>query len=228
MPPQFAHNPEDESCCVGWLAYHVGMHRKPDSLAAAEEGPVPDGTCGAALNGAKRCSAPVDVGAPVNLCTGHLLAAHEWVAHEFGVTDTLPSPCRACGSRLGVKYPSGWLCAICEWKVGDTPDDDAVADVRVDVVYYIRFGNRIKIGTSANPRRRLAGLRHDELLAFERGNRQVEQRRHAQFAEYRILRTEWFDINEALTRHIGVLGGGIDDPWSRYALWLSEYRALRG
>ena len=43
---------------------------------------------------------------------------------EFGVTDVLPSPCLACGSRLGVRYPSGWLCAICEWRVGELPDGD--------------------------------------------------------------------------------------------------------
>ncbi|PPG99701.1 ATPase, partial [Rathayibacter sp. AY1H3] len=30
---------------------------------------------------------------------------------------------------------------------------------RVDVVYYIRFGERIKIGTSGNPRQRLHRLR---------------------------------------------------------------------
>jgi hypothetical protein len=83
-----------------------------------------------------------------------------------------------------VRYPSGWLCAVCEWKVGDLPDG-IVASTRLDVVYYLRAGDRIKIGTSANPRARLAQLSFDDLLAFERGNRTLEQRRHAQFAESR-------------------------------------------
>lgn len=173
------------------------------------------------------CAEPVVPGAPVNLCAQHLLDAHDWVAREVGITDTLPSPCLACGSRLGVRYPSGWLCAICEWRVGEIPDRDASeAVVRVDVVYYLRFRDRIKIGTSGNPRQRLAGLRYDELLAFERGDRALEQRRHAQFASHRLSRTEWFEVHDALAEHIRILSAGVDDPWSRHRLWLSERLAL--
>lgn len=121
-------------------------------------------TSGCAIAG---CGAPVDPHAPLELCTSHLLAAHDWVAREAGVTDVLPSPCLACGSRLGVRYPSGWLCAVCEWRVGALPEGDAAP--RIDVVYYLRYRDRIKIGTSANPRLRFAALPHDEVLAFERG-----------------------------------------------------------
>ena len=171
------------------------------------------------------CALPVVVGAPVDLCAQHLLAAHDWVARDNGVTDLLPSPCLACGSRLGVRYPSGWLCAICEWRVGELPDQSA-PHARVDVVYYLRFRDRIKIGTSANPRQRFAGLRYDELLAFERGDRLVEQRRHAQFSAHRILRSEWFEAHEALTGHITVLSAGVDDPWAQLARWRSERLAI--
>jgi hypothetical protein len=184
--------------------------------------------CGIVLETGEPCPEPVAVGAPLNLCTRHLLAAHDWAAGEFGVTDTLPSPCVACGSRLGVKYPSGWLCAVCEWKLGDVPEADDIAVARVDVVYYLRFRDQIKIGTSANPRQRLASLRYDELLAFERGDRTLEQRRHAQFASHRLARSEWFAAHEALTQHIEVLRGGAVDPWSQYALWRSQLLALRG
>ena len=117
--------------------------------------------------GGVACPSPVAAGAPLDLCVTHLLEAHDWVDREFGVTDLLPSPCLACGSRLGVRYPSGWLCALCEWRVGELPDGP-IADGRVDVVYYLRYGDRIKIGTSANPRQRVASLPHDEVLAFER------------------------------------------------------------
>ena len=71
---------------------------------------------------------------------------------EFGVTDLLPAPCAFCGSRLGVRYPSGWLCAVCEWRAGEPPPE-GLAPVRVDVVYYLRYRDRIKIGTSATPAR---------------------------------------------------------------------------
>ena len=196
-------------CYVGGGGYGTGM----------------SAACGIVSESGGPCAEPAEPDAPVNLCTSHLLAAHDHVAAHVGVTDVLPSPCLACGSRLGVRYPSGWLCAICEWKAGDVPDED-LSRRRVDVVYYVRYQDRIKIGTSGNPRSRLASQRFDELLAFERGDRVVEQRRHAQFASHRILRTEWFEPHDALARHIEVLSMGVEDPWARYARWVSEQIAL--
>lgn len=173
------------------------------------------------------CAATAEPDAPVPLCTQHLLVAYEWMSRDVGVTDLLPSACLACGSRVGVRYPAGWVCATCEWRVGDIPEG-AGTPIRVDVVYYIRFGERIKIGTSGNPRGRLAALPWEEVLAFERGGRAVEQRRHALFAEHRIPGSEWFHSNDALTAHIDELREGVDDPWDRYALWVSQELALRG
>ena len=60
------------------------------------------------------CRGPVPAGAPVPLCEAHLAMAGEWAGVEYGLTDVLPSPCLLCGSRLGVHYASGWLCAVCE------------------------------------------------------------------------------------------------------------------
>jgi len=173
------------------------------------------------------CPRPVEPGSPVPLCTQHLLVAYDWVARDAGVTDLLPSPCSACGSRVGVRYPSGWVCSVCEWRVGDIPDAES-SQARVDVVYYLRYRDRIKIGTTANPRQRFASLPHDEVLAFELGGRALEQRRHAQFAAYRIPHTEWFETNEALVRHIADLAEGVDDPWHVYAFWRSRRLALGG
>jgi hypothetical protein len=173
------------------------------------------------------CGSPAHAGAPVALCLPHLLEVHDWVAGEFGVTDVLPSPCAFCGSRLGVRYPSGWLCAVCEWRVGDPPPDDPAAS-RVDVVYYLRFQDRIKIGTTANPVQRFASLPHDEVLAFERGDRTLEQRRHAEFAHLRIPGTEWFETDPALLAHVERLCDGAPDPWALLARWRSEAAALRG
>ena len=172
------------------------------------------------------CLSVVEPAAPIDLCTTHLLVAHEWVTRETGATDILPSPCLACGSLVGVRYPSGWLCAVCEWRVGDLPDGEAV-EPRVDVVYYLRYKDRFKIGTSGNPRRRFASLPHDEVLAFERGGRTLEQRRHAQFAATRIPHTEWFEASDELSSHIAELAAG-GDPWERYAFWVSREIALRG
>ena len=170
------------------------------------------------------CRATADAGAPLALCPAHLIGAHDWVADAAGVVDLLPSPCLACGNRVGVRYPSGWICARCEWRVGDIIEETAL----VDVVYYIRQRERIKIGTSANPRGRLAALHYDEVLAFERGDRRVEHLRHEQFAAHRFPRTEWFAINDELLEHIAAIAAGVDDPWQRHALWVSQELARRG
>ena len=173
------------------------------------------------------CVAPAEPDAPLELCGRHLATAAEWSEREHGVTDLLPTPCRVCGSRLGVRWPSGWLCAVCEWRLGDIVDGE-LPPPRVDVVYYLRFDDRVKIGTTSNPRQRLAAIRHHELLAFERGDRALEQRRHAQFTEERFARTEWFHLSDALGAHIDVLRAGISDPWRQHARWMSEAIALQG
>ncbi|CAN5274266.1 hypothetical protein BH11ACT3_BH11ACT3_23530 [soil metagenome] len=172
------------------------------------------------------CGGAVDPDAPLALCELHLALAADWAQRESGVTDLLPAPCRACGSRLGIHYLSGWICAVCEWRYGETADGE-LAPPRVDVVYYLRHGDRVKIGTTANPRQRFGALWHDEVLAFERGDRKLEQRRHAQFADDRIGRSEWFRLSEPIAVQVEtIMGGG--DPWELHALWMSEAVALRG
>jgi hypothetical protein len=169
----------------------------------------------------------VPAGSPVALCERHLAVAGEWADREFGVTDVLPGPCRLCGSRLGIRYASGWLCAVCEWRYGDLIDHE-LPPPRVDVVYYLRYDDRVKIGTSGNPRQRLAAIWHDDLLAFERGDRRLERRRHTQFEEERFERTEWFRLSDRLLAHIDLVRAGADEPWDRYARWVSEVAALQG
>lgn len=141
----------------------------------------------------------------------------------WGVTmGELPGPCLLCGAVDGERRADGWWCARCGWRAGDAPDPD-LPFPRVDVVYYIRFDARVKIGTSRRPRQRLAVLWHHELLAFERGGREVEQRRHREFAHLREG-GEWFTSAPELLAHADALAGGAD-PWDAYARWVSE--ALR-
>ncbi|WP_456284694.1 GIY-YIG nuclease family protein [Microbacterium sp. JZ101] len=131
---------------------------------------------------------------------------------------TLADPCAFCGGREGERV-GGWpRCARCGWIVGDAPDAD-LAPPRVEVVYYLRYAERVKIGTSTDPRRRLRTIRHEELLAFEQGGRPVEQARHAQFAHLREG-GEWFTAAPELLAHIASLADG--DPWHRYLRWLAD------
>ena len=161
----------------------------------------------------------------IALCSDHLAVAAEVHGFGFGVSDGLPMPCRLCGSRLGVRHTEGWTCAVCEWPYGEHPDGE-LPPPRVDVVYYLRFADRVKIGTTANPRQRFAAIRHEEVLAFERGDRRLEQRRHREFAEERAGSSEWFERSERLSAHIDVLAGGVE-PWDRWRRWVAEATATR-
>lgn len=172
------------------------------------------------------CAAPRAADAPVPLCERHLAVAADWVS-PAGIEATLPGPCLVCGGRVGVRYPSATLCATCEWPYGDVPDGE-LPPPRIDVVYYIRFDDRIKIGTTTNPRQRLARLWHQELLGFERGDRTLERARHERFAADRFPGTEWFRSSPELLAHVAVVAAGVPDPWALHARWTSEALALRG
>lgn len=74
------------------------------------------------------------------------------------------------------------------------------------VVYYLRFGDRIKIGTSTNLARRLQSVPCDEVMAVEPGGLALEGARHDKFAELRIT-GEWFRPGDALLDHVFDLRG---------------------
>lgn len=156
------------------------------------------------------------------LCAHHLALAADSSPRD----DVLPHPCLVCGGRIGVRLASGIVCATCEWVHGVVPDGDLPMP-RVDVVYYLRFDDRVKIGTTANLRQRLGAIWHQELVALERGDRELEHRRHVELSTSRIGRTEWFRLDDAVTAHLAVVSGG-RDPWALHARWRSEALALRG
>lgn len=138
---------------------------------------------------------------------------------------SLPSPCRVCGGGCGERLEDVWVCARCGWRLGDAPDAD-LPRPRIDVVYYLRYRDRVKIGTSATPRRRLAAIMHDELLAFEPGDRRVEHARHIEFGELREG-GEWFTLTGLLLAHVDEVRERIGEPWAAYDRWLGDaYRRL--
>ncbi|MFC4006609.1 GIY-YIG nuclease family protein [Nonomuraea purpurea] len=75
---------------------------------------------------------------------------------------------------------------------------------RSSVVYYIQFGDRVKIGFTTNLEKRLTALPHDEVLATEPGGQVTERRRHEEFETYRIT-GEWFEMGDELVDHINEL-----------------------
>ena len=103
------------------------------------------------------------------------------------------------------------------WGIEGEPDADiaqllaAIAEraaedpiIRSPLVYYVQFGDRIKIGTTIDLPWRLHDVPCDAVLATEPGDRQLEHQRHEQFAEFRIYR-EWFRPGRPLMDHIATL-----------------------
>lgn len=83
------------------------------------------------------------------------------------------------------------------------------------IVYYVRRGQLIKIGTTTRPAKRFEALMPDEIMAFEPGGRQVEAARHRQFHHLRQGR-EHFAKGDDLIRHvkrIRTAHGAPDPAW---------------
>lgn len=68
------------------------------------------------------------------------------------------------------------------------------------IVYFIRNGNRLKIGTSTEVKRRIRtlALRAENVALLLDGGRLLERDLHKQFADLRIGNTEWFAYDGAL------------------------------
>lgn len=75
---------------------------------------------------------------------------------------------------------------------------------RVSLVYFIRDGDKVKIGHSVKPTARMSQLRtHSELelLAVCHGGPDRERALHKRFKKYRI-KGEWFTLVSAITKYI--------------------------
>lgn len=80
---------------------------------------------------------------------------------------------------------------------------DAYGDAEHPVVYYVRRGKYVKIGTTTNLRQRMRDLMPDEVLAIEPGGRVLEARLHEHFARIRFSRDrEYFKLTDELQEHI--------------------------
>ena len=78
-------------------------------------------------------------------------------------------------------------------------------------VYFIRWGDRIKIGTAVDvfARCRALSLPEDAVIAVVPGGRKEEHELHVRFAATRIPKSEWFHESEELLQHIeSIIGEG--------------------
>lgn len=99
----------------------------------------------------------------------------------------------------------------------ETLIDEARAQGRL-VVYYIRIGDLIKIGTTTNLKRRMDHLQPDELLATEPGHLDLERQRHLQFDHLRLKpRSERFRMEPELLDHIAMVRERYGEPKDRFS-----------
>lgn len=77
-------------------------------------------------------------------------------------------------------------------------------------VYFMRNGDRIKIGYTTNLRARLAALclRSDSVLLLLQGGRDLESALHRYLSEHRMPDTEWFLYAERIHNYIGTMASG--------------------
>jgi len=83
------------------------------------------------------------------------------------------------------------------------------------IVYYVRRGDLIKIGTTADPVTRFAAILPDEILAYEPGSGSEETYRHRQFFHLRC-RGEYFTPAPELLEHARRLRQMYGDPDSSW------------
>lgn len=91
----------------------------------------------------------------------------------------------------------------------DAQDQQRSDDTHDPVVYYMRIGNRVKIGWTASLARRLEAINPEELMTFEPGDAAMEAYRHKQFARYRV-HGEWFRLEGDVAEHIRKLANRTD------------------
>lgn len=95
-------------------------------------------------------------------------------------------------------------------------DEDLLGD-KFGFVYYLRIADHIKIGYTADVRRRMRAYPPSAiLLAVEPGSLELESERHRHFSAYRDAGREWFRPSEEMDAHIAALCERHGDP-RRYA-----------
>ncbi|MFD9192964.1 GIY-YIG nuclease family protein [Streptomyces phaeochromogenes] len=85
------------------------------------------------------------------------------------------------------------------------------------VVYFLRNGERVKIGTSTNLRQRILALalRRQDLLLVVEGDHETERAFHDQFAKQRVAFTEWFHLAGGLARWLATARRDLPEvPWT--------------
>lgn len=88
---------------------------------------------------------------------------------------------------------------------GPEAPTERVAPAFPSIVYYVKRGPLVKIGTTRRPESRFIALIPDKILAVEPGDRADERKRHVQFKHLRQGTSEYFREGGDLMNHIAAV-----------------------
>lgn len=148
------------------------------------------------------CDLPSAPDAPFPICAKHAARVVEYARDRAGAMSTTDK----MDALLGAIRHEGRAAA-----------EGAAPPKHVDVVYYVRVGECIKIGTTTNLPSRLKAFGPSEFLACEPGGLTVEGRRHRQFASDLAAGREWFHPSPALMAWIDAVKDEHPQPKRRTA-----------
>lgn len=118
-------------------------------------------------------------GAPLALCGPHAREMYEFCSDL--VTDNWDTAVREYVSELHDTFKP----------------PQAVKQPRAGWIYFIRFGDRVKVGYTTNPDQRLRGLPHEQVIGIVPGTRADEAGWHKLLADFHVV-GEWFRADAEL------------------------------
>jgi len=146
--------------------------------------PRPDGECTVQRLRERFCGRPSAPGTPFPICVHHLAEMCDFLRERLAMPDAV---------EAALKLP--------------VLDKRRTFGPRVSVVYYLRVGQLVKIGTTWRIKDRMRRYPPDsELLAAEPGGRDLERSRCEQFAHLLHSGMEWFHPGDDLLAFIDTLG----------------------
>jgi hypothetical protein len=147
---------------------------------------------------------------------GHEKACHVAQRHDDVSFCTRATAFSGCGDPSSPQPRDFGPGLLCVWRAEDERHEAEKAALRQDregFVYYLRVGERLKIGYSVDVKRRMRAYPPgSDLLAVEPGDRALETQRHRQFAGSRTDGREWFRPTPDILDLVGEIVGTYGEP----------------
>lgn len=154
--------------------YSALIHPARETVVRPQNQRVDAAEVGRACIAHDHCREPLIPGAPVQLCGKHLREVYEF-AQDL-IADRWDGAMREYVGELQNTFK---------------PPRAVLRRPRPGFVYFLLFGDRVKIGYSENLEQRFRDLPHDEVLGYRPGTRDDERAWHDLLDQYRVT-GEWF------------------------------------